>query len=222
VDSADSLDRLLARGLDEDNFPTAKELIRLRRNIEATVDRIGRDLEDDQNAKALAGVVAQSFDTSCWSAGKAHLLPAELSTLYLLADTLTPDDIIVLLRGSSNPAEATLCWAMLERLRANNQLPVAEIRLSKPYALDPTKQEPFMEAISDLCVNELTAPFHLVLTGGYKGVMLGIAIQAIKLMVDKDCWKRKRSQGWNPIAYYLHEDSDVCVALEIFRLFEGN
>ena len=162
--------------------------------------------ETRESAERSVTSVIENLLDDCWSPGGYERLPAELATLYKLFEsdangvrTIQPEDRIVFLYGR-NVADAVFCRHVLRREAEKHELlndPAKQITLhEKQFNWDPVSQSAFTLAMAELW--DVMAPIdahRLVLTGGYKGVLLDLAVRRGRADHGADC------------IYYLHENS---------------
>ncbi|GEM_PF-1921914 len=167
------------------------------------------------NEQEIQAFVNEWFDCSCWHPNRYRALPAELATLFWLSQpvadqqehTIQEGDTIHLIQGVGNEA-ALYLRPMLENCMDHHAvpdgvepLPQVGIELMGPFALDPVDQEAFTQGFAEMWqaitalqdVDQTQARF--VLTGGYKGVLLGLAL------------KISGYQGVLTRIYYSHEEA---------------
>lgn len=150
-------------------------LARWKRKREALKDSLLAMWTDfPQRARDL---VASNFRQECWEKARVGTLPAELTTLYLLLHRqdehrVKEEDPIVFLVGDSNREVGYVLQAILQQVGCMNPVEVLECG-----NLDPKKDEEFNRAMSALAerIRETRNDFRLVLTGGYKGVLIALA-----------------------------------------------
>jgi hypothetical protein len=137
-------------------------------------------------------VVNRAFRQECWAVARRHALPAELATLLMLHSLrhLNAGDTILLLGGESNKhAVHLLCQAL------NKLLPKCNLCTETAFQLDPNANEVFnreMRALFSGHIEPAGRDARLVLTGGYKAVLMWITLRL--------------SAGARPSIYYLAED----------------
>lgn len=143
------------------------------------------------------------FDPTCGDLNKRQTLPAELSTLLtmdVLFGGFSDQDEIYFIGGESNRAEVLMSAAVLRCLSRREQVLVPEASIIADYEreLDPLNPTTFFQAMVKLWsqVNPTAdkPPTEFVVTGGYNGV--GIAL-AIRIKFESTAF------------HYLHEDSLV-------------
>lgn len=122
-------------------------------------------------------LVASNFRQECWEKDRLKTLPAELTTLYLLLHRqdehrVTEKDPIVFLVGNSNREVGYVLQAILHQVGCTNPIEVLECG-----NLDPKNDQEFNQAMGAVAerIRETPNGFRLVLTGGYKGVLIALA-----------------------------------------------
>lgn len=122
-------------------------------------------------------LVASNFRQECWEKARVGTLPAELTTLYLLLHRqdehrVKEEDPIVFLVGNSNREVGYVLQAILQQVGCKNPVEVLECG-----NLDPKDDEAFNRAMGAVAerIRERQNDFRLVLTGGYKGVLIALA-----------------------------------------------
>ena len=156
----------------------------------------------DQQKREWAGAVVEAhFRTECWNNGRYRSLPAELATLYWLSHTrggLRGEDTVVFLTGKSNEEVAWLLVAMAEKLKEENRGFVnVSIQKTEPFALDPLSSRQFNQALGVLIGylegEDISRHAGLVVTGGYKALLVGLSL-----------WVGRRM--WLTPLVYSHEE----------------
>lgn len=148
------------------------------------------------------------FDPDCWRDSSYKRLPAELATLFKMfttdGPTISKSDKIVFLCGEKNIVDAVFCWYAMKMLAKEHLLltnPDEQVLLHKPpFAWNPTNQHNFitaMDALWKLVIASL--PLRMVLTGGFKGVLLDLAVRR---------GRHHPFNGEQDRFYYLHENGD--------------
>lgn len=129
------------------------------------------------NPRRATELVEQNFRRECWDQGRLRTLPAELTTLYLLfrgqnEHQIGEEDKIIFLAGGSNHEVGYVLQAILRCVGCNNPTDVWECG-----NLDPSDDQQFNQAMAALAarIETFTNAFRLVLTGGYKGVLIALA-----------------------------------------------
>ncbi len=175
----------------------------------------------EQADHQIEGIVGEHFAPCCWDAKKFRALPAEMATLLWLCQpvendqdpTIQTGDTIHLIQGESNKQAALYLKHMLERCKNPDglgkkvrPLPDVTIETMGPFALDPKEQQGFENGFSDMwrAITERIggggpADARFVLTGGYKAVLLGLAL------------KISGYQGVQTRIYYSHEEATQSV-----------
>lgn len=128
-------------------------------------------------ARRAAQLVEENFRRECWSRDRLRTLPAELTTLYLLLHRqdehrTADEDNIVFLVGDSNREVGYVLEAILQAVGCPNPTQVRECG-----RLDPIDDRAFNSAMQGLAelIGKAAGDLRLVLTGGYKGVLIGLA-----------------------------------------------
>jgi hypothetical protein len=196
---ARSLDQLV-EGTGIEALVTVREAGQERRR---SLDALGAT----ELAEVAVQIAADELAAECWQ--RRHLspaLPAELATIRVMIRTnlMANGDRISLVAGVSNLAETWLLWGMLQQLQASGDALLAGIGIDRPlgpYKLDPTETAEMRAGVDALWQDAIageTAP-HLVLTAGYKGLLIDLTRRVTKQFDDYRF-------------YYLYEEqSDVIV-----------
>ncbi|HOZ49331.1 MAG TPA: hypothetical protein PLO37_25030 [Candidatus Hydrogenedentes bacterium] len=139
-----------------------------------------------------------------------HLFPAEIATLMYMNEQefVTEGGQVTFLIGAeddrnSNIKEGWLCVALLGRIMKLREFPTMEIEtLHCKWHPENRGFEGEMERL----VENFAPKFQLVLTGGFKGVILSIAAKVGNRATADPQWAAFLRQNWRPNAYYIQED----------------
>ncbi len=178
-------------------------------------------LEQQVTEHQIKDFVEENFDPCCWDSNKFRALPAEMATLFWLCqsrgshsdDIIQQGDTIHLIQGERNKKAALYLKHMLEMCKDSDAigkyaqpLPGVEIEILGSFALDPRDQQGFdggfgemWEAITGRIGEHGPGHARFVLTGGYKAVLLGLAL------------KISGYQGVDTRIYYSHEEATQSV-----------
>lgn len=150
-----------------------------------------------------------------------HLLPAEITTLMRMHEDpsipIADGDEVVFFIGhpddqSSNAKDGFFCKALLSKLMDMGAFP--RVRVSN-HLLCWHPQGPRFDDVMDGAVDLCMPPFNLVLTGGFKGVILALAAKTSGKAIPNGHWAEYRQQGWRPHAYYIEQNSDTVVKIKL-------
>jgi len=206
-------EQLVLRAADLAGNPLA-HLHGIRQRILLNVEGDERTMDERAEAE-----VATHFRADCWLSGPRYLLSAELATLRAMNARITDGSRVVLVSGRSNAPDAALIGAILRHLVRIERFPRAEILRRSPVAWDPIDSVTFTRALRALWECTLlelaTAPdvqdVSLVLTGGYKAVLIDIGI---KIGANPSSAVSSKLRG----AYYLHEEKqNALVSIAVTR-----
>lgn len=146
-----------------------------------------------------------------------HLLPAEIATIKRMS--ISAKDEIIFLMGDpkdtdSNAIEGFLCQALLQKLIADGNFPAVTISCRKLFW---HPGGPHFEEVMYRAAESFAPRFDLVLTGGFKGVILSLAANISCMAVPNGQWAdyRRAPDPWRPYAYYIEENSDILVRIKL-------
>ncbi len=207
-------DVLLEDPRDEAKLDSFVKDIQIRNDILAKMNGL-RDADKDEDADQYEvparKVLEKRFDLSCWAPDKIGLLSAELSTLHQMHvnGVISPDSTVQFLGGRTN---AQAAWLVTEMMRAINSEWKLGYAIEGPQELYDWEPHPgdFYFALSGMAagIERLNGnhDLHLVLTGGYKGVLLELVIQFVS---------RLRVARKNMVIYYLAENNGQLIDLRL-------
>lgn len=166
----------------------------------------------DCRAKALAGLeaghpIGDWFRSECWTdARKFRLLPAELATMAVMSHgrpspVFTAGDSLHILIGKTNAREGRAIHSiLLDLVRTDPAMRGLDVGMSTDIGWDPLDYGTFERAMRELWVSIQDHNPALILTGGYKGVLLQLA------------WDASRDRPTVPL-YYLYEGTDTVIRI---------
>lgn len=154
------------------------------------------DRLDQSNPDSNANDVCRDhFRQETWHQNKGKLLSAELNTLAKMrhADMIQGGDEIHLLRGTSSPVgdratnhhvSALLLAILRQQSCHGGALQGVNVESSGPYAWDPMNERAFLDGAKSvwakICNTACKFPVSLVLTGGYKAILIYLAMHVAK------------------------------------------
>lgn len=177
--------------------------------------------------------LVQTYYEPCWDDSNWRRLPAELTTIYKMAEGTVP---IIQVTGDkqeghvfifvaqkytndaeSSTKEAYLCAAILKThaMNAGPGTPLynAAVKvLDTELALTPKDSNHFYQDICTL-INwsngTCGVPSSLIMTGSYKGLLIGVSLRVAHLLRQIGA-----SEQFPSSMYYLHESADKIMVLD--------
>jgi hypothetical protein len=202
-----------ARSLDQ--LVESRGVEALKQVREAGQERRARlvGLGDTALAEEAVQIAAGELATECWQQRDlTPALPAELATIRVMirSTEMARGDRISLIAGVSNLAETWLLWGMLQYLQASGDTLIAGIGIDKPlgpYQVDPTETAEMRAGVAALWqdANAGDTAHHLVLTAGYKGMLIELT--------------RLVSQQFDDYSvYYLYEEQNDVIVITPYEI----
>lgn len=194
-----------------DNTPSDRLTSEDLKEFERVRDGVFQELRADDVWGSAKTVCETYFREAAWDPKRGYLLSAELNTLAKMASQslIVPGDRIHVFHGagrnpvggSTNVEVCALLEAILERQTvAGRPLFGVSVERSGPYEWDPLNTRAFDEGVKTLWARVSAvgaeAPISLVLTGGYKAVLIDLA-------------RRVGYFSLSSTLHYVFEDSDA-------------